>query len=98
MLKKQRAVRKESPAAQSASRRIVEESDSLESHVVGLAMSGKIGKAAKRAVRAQQRLGLAVTYKRGDRIIKRHADGREEVLGTVQRANYTLPKGVRVIK
>jgi hypothetical protein len=74
------------------------ETRTLEANLVGLAMNGKLAKAGRRAVASQVDRGLPVTFKRGQKIIKAHADGREEVLATLDRPAYTLPKGVRVIR
>ncbi|MFI5380016.1 MAG: hypothetical protein ACHRHE_12020 [Tepidisphaerales bacterium] len=80
-------------------RRVVSrvEADSLEGRLVGLAMSGKLAKAGRDAVRAQVAKGLAVTFQRGTKVIKRHADGREEVLANVDRLVYSIPRGVAII-
>jgi hypothetical protein len=62
-------------------------------------MTGKLEKAARDAVRAQQEQGLAVTFKRGDQVIKRYPDGREEVLAKVAAApKYVRPKGLAVLR
>src|SRR4051794_1006392 len=74
------------------------EARTLEANVVGLAMTGKLAKAGRRAVASQVDRGLPVTFKRGQKVIKVHADGREEILATLERPAYTLPKGVRVIR
>jgi hypothetical protein len=97
MLKKNKPVRSHR-AAGAGPGVDAEDIGSLESRVVALAMSGQLAKAARRAVRAQKSLGLPLTFKRGEWVIKRHSDGREEVLGRVDRPSYRLPKGVRVIK
>jgi hypothetical protein len=74
------------------------ETRTLEANLVGLAMTGKLAKAGRRAVASQVDRGLPVTFKRGQKVIKVHPDGREEVLATLDRPTYTLPKGVRVIR
>ena len=74
------------------------ESKSLEANVVDMAMNGKLAKAGRRAVASQVNRGLPVTFKRGQKVIKVHADGREEVLAMIERPSYTLPIGVRVIR
>jgi hypothetical protein len=89
------------PATPSPSKRRAThaETKTLEANVVGLAMTGKLAKAGRRAVASQVDHGLPVTFKRGQKVIKVHADGREELLATLDRpAAYTLPKGVRVIR
>ena len=75
------------------------ESDSttLESKLHGLLASGRIARVTKRAITRQREAGLAITFKRGTQIIRQHADGREEVLGTVDRIKFKRPKGVRAI-
>jgi hypothetical protein len=87
-------------ARTSPSKRRTTQADSrtLEANVVGMAMNGKLAKAGRRAVASQVGRGLPVTFKRGQKVIKLHADGREEVLGMIDRPSYTLPKGVRVIR
>jgi hypothetical protein len=77
---------------------VIEDSNSLEDRVVRLARTGRLAKAARHAVHMQQKKGLAITCKRGDQIVKRYADGREEILGTVERRPYTLPRGVTIIR
>lgn len=71
---------------------------SLERELVALAATGKLANAGHRAITAQKERGLAITYQRGQEIIKVHADGRVEVIGKTDRPRYTVPKGVRVIK
>jgi hypothetical protein len=72
--------------------------ESLEDQIVHLAISGALDEAAGNAIRSQLARGIAVTFKKGDRIIKHYADGHEEVVGTVPRATYTVPAGVAIIK
>jgi len=74
------------------------ETRTLEANLVVLAMTGKLAKAGRRAVASQVDRGLPVTFKRGQRVIKVHPDGREEILATLERPAYTLPKGVRVVR
>jgi hypothetical protein len=81
-----------SPKNQEASDR-----GSLEDQIVALAVGGKLAGAGRRAIEAQRKGGLPVTFMRGDEIIKAHPDGREEVLGKVERVPYTLPKGVAIL-
>jgi hypothetical protein len=76
-----------------------EDPNSLEANVVRLALEGKLSGAADRAVQEQKALGLPVTFRRGNEVIKQFPDGREEVLATIpQSAPYRPPTGVRVIK
>jgi len=70
----------------------------LEDKVIGLAMRGKLAKAGRRAAAAQRQMGLPVTLKRGQKVIKVYPDGREETLAELPRPIYALPKGVRVIR
>ena len=86
------------PTKAKSSRPLPEEPGSLEGEIVTLARTGKLAKAGRRAVAASKKLGLPVTYKRGDEIIKQFPNGDEEVLGTVQRLGYVLPHGIRVIR
>jgi hypothetical protein len=74
------------------------EPGTLEANLVDLAMTGKLAKAGRRAVAAQKDRGLPVTFKRGQQVIKVYPDGRREVLATLERPSYTLPKGVRIIR
>jgi hypothetical protein len=74
-----------------------EESDSLEANIVGIALSGKLAEVAKDAIAAGVARGLPVTFQRGEEIIKRYADGREEVLTTVARSHFKMPAGVEII-
>jgi hypothetical protein len=70
----------------------------LEDHLVKLAVSGKLAGAARSAIRAQKKLGLPVTFKRGNQVVKVFANGREEILETLNRPAYKLPKGVAIIR
>jgi hypothetical protein len=79
------------------SRSFREEPDSLEAQIVNLAVSGKLAEAGRRAIEAQIKLGLPVTVQKGDKVIKRYADGHEEVLETIPRRKLKIPKGVAVI-
>jgi hypothetical protein len=85
-------------AAASRARRAPEEADSLEGKVVRIAMAGKLAKAGRNAIRLQRERGLAVTFKRGEQVIKKYPDGHEEVLTIIDRPTYTLPKGVAILR
>ena len=65
--------------------------------LVKLALSGKLRQAAREAVRDQRARGLAVTFKRGDQIVRRSADGTIEVIGRVTTPAFRLPEHVRKI-
>jgi hypothetical protein len=54
-----------------------------EDRIEAMAREGKLRGAGKQAVARLQAKGIPVTFARGNRIIKRHADGTEEVLGTI---------------
>lgn len=67
----------------------------VEDDLGALAAAGKLAGAGRAAVRAQRAAGLAVTYKRGDKIVREFPDGRREVIGTIApRPRYTPAKGV----
>lgn len=70
---------------------------SLEAGILELAVAGKLARASQAAIRTQRRLRLPITFQRARQIIKRHADGREEVLATVAPAPHTLPHGIKII-
>lgn len=73
-----------------------EQMDEQESRFVhDLVNSGRLEQAGREAVAEQRRLGIPVTYKRGDEIVREHADGRVEVLAVVPSVTVTLPPGVR---
>jgi hypothetical protein len=74
-----------------------EADDSLEHRLLELASSGALAGAGREAIRAQVERGIPVTFLRGEQVIKRHADGREEVLGAVPRRTFVPPGGVHVI-
>lgn len=74
-----------------------EDAGSLEQRVVSLALGGKLAHAAQKAVRLQKARGLAVTFKRGDAIVKQHSSGRIEKIATIQPRKYAVPAGVRII-
>jgi hypothetical protein len=73
------------------------ESKSLEQKLTRLAMRGKLSKGARAAIRNQLKLGLPVTIKRGNQIVREHPDGTREVLTTVRPSKYKLPAGVAII-
>jgi hypothetical protein len=75
-----------------------EDAGSLEANIVRLAMTGKLAEAGRNAIRVQKERGIPVTFIRGGKIIKQHSDGREEVLGTVERPKYRVPRGVAVLR
>ncbi|HET6251419.1 MAG TPA: hypothetical protein VFE47_27285 [Tepidisphaeraceae bacterium] len=79
------------------SKQTKEDPGSVESNIVRLAMSGKLARVTKRAIAGGVAKGLPVTFKRGQKIITRYADGREEVLRIMPRSDFKVPKGVRVI-
>jgi len=64
---------------------------------VQLAISGKLAEVGRRAIEAQRKLGLPVTIQKGDQVIKRYADGREEVLEIIPRRKFKVPRGVAII-
>ena len=73
-----------------------EEMDDLETRAVhDLVTSGRLAEAGQFAIAETRRLGMPVTYKRGDQIIREHPDGREEVLAVVPSVPFALPAGVR---
>jgi hypothetical protein len=71
------------------------EGDELESRVVDLALSGKLDHVGLEAVENHWRLGLPLTIRRGDLIVRLHPDGREEVLEHLPTLGYELPPNVR---
>jgi len=71
--------------------------DALESSVVKFALGGKLAKVSRNAVNKQVQRGLPITFKRGNKVIKQFADGREEVLGTIKKLHFRLPSNVRII-
>lgn len=74
-----------------------EDAYSLEGNIARLAGSGELAKAGQEAIARQKKLGIAVTFKRGDEVIKQWPDGREEVLERIERVKYKLPAGVGII-
>lgn len=59
------------------------------------ARSGKLARAAKVAIREHREAGRSVTFKRGEQIIRLHADGVIEVLATVDKpVKVRRPAGV----
>jgi hypothetical protein len=74
-----------------------EDRNSLESSLIKLATKGTLAKAGRKAIAAQRKRKIAVTFKRGDEVIKRHDNGDEEVLEKLPHLAYTLPRGVKII-
>jgi hypothetical protein len=70
---------------------------SLEENIVKFSEKGGLKKIGKAAVRKQKRHGLPVTYRQGKQIIKRHPDGKEEVLAEIAPVKFSVPAGVRII-
>lgn len=64
---------------------------SLEGQVVSLAQKGMLAPAARGAIASQLARGLAVTFKRGDQVIKQYPDGHIEVLGELKQIPYKRP-------
>ena len=69
----------------------------MEDRIVGLALSGKLAGAARNEIRAIRKLGLPLTFKRGNKIVKEFPDGRVEVLETLEKRPPVVPKGVKII-
>lgn len=69
----------------------------VETAFLKLALGGKLAKAGRDAIRRQRAKGLAVTFKRGQEIIKQYPDGREEILGRVAPRRFRMPKNVPII-
>lgn len=70
----------------------------LEDAVVSLATTGKLAEAARSAIRAQRKAGLAITYKKGNQIVTEYPDGRRVVLRNLTPPIYTIPKGVKRLR
>jgi hypothetical protein len=64
---------------------------SLEEQLVSLAQKGMLAPAAQEAIASQLARGLAVTFKRGNQVIKQYPDGHVEVLSELQRIPYSQP-------
>jgi hypothetical protein len=64
---------------------------SLEGQLVSLAQNGMLAPAAQEAIASQLAHGLAVTFKRGDEVIKQYPDGHVEVLSELKRIPYEQP-------
>jgi hypothetical protein len=78
--------------------RTAEASGSLESQISHLAAKGKLAAAARRAIRAQRARGLPITFKRGNKIIRQHPNGQEELLQHLTATKRVkLPAGVRIL-
>ena len=75
-----------------------EPAGSLEGAIMGMARRGELAVPARLAIRRLRRKGVPITFRRGQEIIKQHADGREEVLGVIELPAFKLPKGVRIIE
>ena len=75
-----------------------EPAGSLEGMIMEMARRGELAIPARLAIRRLRRKGVPITFRRGQQIIKQHANGREEVLGVIERLEYKLPKGVRIIE
>jgi hypothetical protein len=96
-VKRRKTSGKATSASATTRRAIGAERGSLESGLYKLATSGELSKAARAAIKKQQKQGLPITFQRGDQIIKQYADGREDILATLPRQPYVRPKGVKVI-
>jgi hypothetical protein len=75
-----------------------EPAGSLEALIMGMARRGELAKPAQLAIRRLRRKGVPITFRRGRQIITQYADGREEILGEIERPTYKFPKGVRIIE
>jgi hypothetical protein len=72
---------------------------SLEASIMDMARRGELAKPAQQARRRLRDKGVPITGRRGNQIITRHADGREEMLGEIESPIRTkLPEGVRIIE
>jgi hypothetical protein len=78
--------------------RRAEASDSLEGQISDLAAKGKLAAAAHRAIRTQRAQGLPITFKRGNKIVRQHPNGQEELLQDLAATKQVkLPAGVKVL-
>lgn len=66
----------------------------LEANIVGLAINGRLASAAQGAIREQRAMGMAITYKEGETVIRLHPDGTKEKVSTLARRPYRLPDSV----
>lgn len=72
---------------------------SLEGNVRKLAADGTIAAAARQSIQDQRAAGLAITYMKGNLIVKEHADGRTEVVDHLPPAPpFKRPRGVGIIE
>jgi hypothetical protein len=71
--------------------------NSIEGKIRQLAASGRLARAGRKAIRAQKKLGLATTFKKGNQVIRQHPNGKVEVLEELPRPKYTLPTGVKLL-
>ena len=74
-----------------------EDPNSLESSIAKLASSGRLAREGRKDVRAQKKLGIAVTFKRGNQVIKQYPSGKEKILAELSEPDYKLPEGVRIL-
>lgn len=66
----------------------------LEANIVDLAMNGRLAGAAQGAIRQQRAMGMTITYKEGESVIRLHPDGTKEQVSTLTRRPYRLPDSV----
>jgi hypothetical protein len=66
-------------------RHLPEEAGSLEAELSRLVEEGQLAGAARAAIERQVAKGFAITFLRGDAIVKRFPNGHELILGTVAR-------------
>jgi hypothetical protein len=72
--------------------------DEFDGKIAQFALSGKLNRAAKQAVRDQRSRGLAITFKRGNQIVRQGADGSILILQTIEPVEFVAPPHVRVFR
>ncbi|MGC4033528.1 MAG: hypothetical protein QM754_17710 [Tepidisphaeraceae bacterium] len=92
MLPKQFDMRRKATASGAASDRTNENSK-----LIALALEGKLSRAARHAVQKQKSRGLAITFRRGNQIVRQDSDGKIIVLATIQPVAFSAPKNIAIL-
>ena len=71
--------------------------DSVEANIRTIASPQRLASAGRKAISTQKKLGLSVTFKRGNKVIQQYPDGREKVLEELPPPKYKLPVGIKIL-
>jgi hypothetical protein len=75
-----------------------DDADAVDAQLSRAMADGRLAEAARGAIERQKAKGMAMTFLRGDTVVMQHADGREDILGTIARRPHWTPQHTLIPK